>query len=355
MVAAGKYFQNLPVTFDTGNSCGLNGTKTVQHSRRCGGEDGMRIGALGKKAIVVFAILLVYIVTLVMGSTEAHRRSLQLSSESADPDHVTLIVVVTGVDQMAQQLTTQLNFRLAGKIASDEVTPAVDLKFFVNNVRGEQEFDFRKGRRINPVEVVFPLNGNLNRYPFDRYRTTLSLLTTRPVERGEDRTPEQSGDQGAAGQAKDVPFGALALEKTSPVALSVALIAAVPGTKFMGNIDRKESTQLTAINLNLRRADNLIIVSILINAMMVSLAVALLLIVLRLIGAPREQASFTPLTMSFALIFGLPALRNAQPGVPPIGAFCDYISFIWAELIVAVSGLLFAWRWLRTTKRRASE
>ncbi len=315
----------------------------------------MRMRASGKRAFVVFAILLAYIVTLVMGSTEAHRRSLQLSSESADPDHVTLIVVVTGVDQMAQQLTTQLNFRLAGKIASDEVTPAVDLKFFVNNVRGEQEFDFHKGRRINPVEVIFPLNGNLNRYPFDRYRTTLSLLTTRPVERGEDRTPEQSGDSGrAAGQAGEAPFGALALEKTSPVALSVALIAAVPGTKFMGNIDRKESTQLTAINLNLRRADNLIIVSILINAMMVSLAVALLLIVLRLIGAPREQASFTPLTMSFALIFGLPALRNAQPGVPPIGAFCDYIAFIWAELIVAVSALLFASRWLRSSKDRAS-
>ena len=315
----------------------------------------MRIGALGKKAIVVFAILLVYIVSVVMGSTEAHRRSLQLSSESTNPDHVTLIVVVTGVNQATQQLTTQLNFRLAGKIASDEVTPAVDLKFFVNNVEGEQEFDFHKGRRINPVEVVFPLNGNVNRYPFDRYRTTLSLLMTRPEVRGEDRIPEESGDQGAAGQPSDVPFGALALEKTSPVPLSVALLAAVPGTKFMGSIDRKERSQLTEINLILRRANNLMMVSILISATMISLAIALLLIVLRLIGTPREEASFAPLTMSFALIFGLPALRNAQPGVPPIGAFCDYISFIWAELIVAVSGLLFAWRWLRTTKRRASE
>jgi hypothetical protein len=313
----------------------------------------MRIGASGKRALVVFAILLAYIVTLAMGSTEAHRRSLQLSSESTDPDHVTLAVVVTSVNHATQQLTTQLNFRLAGKIASDEVTPAVDLKFFVNNVKGEQEFDFRKGRRIEPVEVVFPLNGDLNRYPFDRYRTTLALLMTRPVVQGGDRSPEGAGDQGG-GEPAEAPFGALAMEKTSPVPLSVALIATVPGTKFVGSIDRKEGPELTVIHLNLRRANNLIIVSILISVMMISLAVALLLIVLRLIGAPKDQATFAPLTMSFALIFGLPALRNAQPGVPPIGAFCDYISFIWAELIVAVSGLLFAWRWLRSTRTKAS-
>lgn len=319
-----------------------------------GGKDSMPIGARGKKAIVVFAILIVYIVSMVMGGTEANRRSLQLSNESADPDHVSLSVVVTNVNQAAQKLTAQLSFRLAGKIASDEVTPAVDLKFFVNNVQGEQEFDFHKGRRINPIEVVFPLNGNLNAYPFDRYHTTLSLLMTRPVERAA-RTPEELPDgEHAGGQSGEALFGALALEKTSPVHLSVALFAAIPGTKFTGNIDSKEDSDLTSIRLNLRRANNLMMVSILICATMISLAIALLLIVLRLLGAPQGQATFTPLTMSFALIFGLPALRNAQPGVPPIGAFCDYISFIWAELIVAVSGLLFAWRWLRATKYKAS-
>jgi hypothetical protein len=268
---------------------------------------------------------------------------------------VSLNVVVTSVNQIAQQLTAQLNFRLAGKIASDDVTPAVDLKFFVNNVEGEQEFNFPKGRRINPVEVVFPLNGDSNRYPFDRYRTTLSLLMTRPVAQRMARNPDESSDSEHAGvEPSEVPFGALALQKASPVPLSVALFAEVPGTKFQGDIDRKKDTQLTGINLRLRRANNLIMVSMLINVTMLSLAIALLFIVLRLIGTPQVQAGFTPLTMSFALIFGLPALRNAQPGVPPIGAFCDFVSFIWAELIVAVSGLLFAWKLLETMRRQAS-
>jgi hypothetical protein len=196
----------------------------------------------------------------------------------------------------------------------------------------------------------------VNKYPFDRYRTTMSLLMTRPEVKGEVRTPEESHDVGQAGgqPAAAAPFGALALEKTSPVPLSVALLAAVPGTKFSGKVNRDVGSQLTAIRLDLRRANNLIMVSILISATMISLAVSLLFIVLRLIGLTREQESIVPLSLSFALIFGLPALRNAQPGAPPIGALCDYISFIWAELIVAVAGLLFAWRWLGVTKPGAS-
>jgi hypothetical protein len=56
------------------------------------------------------------------------------------------------------------------------VTPAVNLKLLTNNVRGEQEFDFPKGQRMNRIEAVFPLNGELNRYPFDRYESTLWIL-----------------------------------------------------------------------------------------------------------------------------------------------------------------------------------
>lgn len=315
----------------------------------------MRIGHREKKAFTVFAILVVYIVSLVRGATEIRRRSLQLSGESTSPDHVSVLINVTGVNQVTQELTAQLGFRPAGKLALDAVTPAVDLKLFVNNVVGEQEFTFERGTRMNPVEVIFPLNGNLNQYPFDRYRTTISLLMVRPEAKGEAPAPVDSGkvDNGS-GQGDEMPFGAMALEKKIPVSLSVELLAAIPGMKFSGSIDRRESLHLKAIDLNLRRTDNLILVSVLISATMMGLAVSLLFIVLYLIGPTGHEPSLAPLSLSIALIFGLPALRNVQPGVPPIGAFCDFISFIWAELIVAVSGLMFAWRWLRAAKSGSS-
>jgi len=316
----------------------------------------MRIGLSAKKAFAVCAILLVYIVSLVLGGTEIQRRSLQLSGESASPDHVSVVVNVTGVNQGTQELTAQLSFRVSGKLGLDAVTPATDLKLFVNNVGGEQEFDFERGRRMNPIEVVFPLNGNLNRYPFDRYRTTLALLMVRPEAHGAAAIPPEAGKiESGPGERGELPFGEVALEKTLPVPLSVALSAEIPGTKFRGSIDRTLSSELKAIDLNLRRTNNVMMVSMLISATMIGLAVSLLFIVLHMIGAPRQESSLMPLSLSIALIFGLPALRNAQPGVPPIGAFCDFISFIWAELIVAVSGLLFAWTWLRAAKSGGSQ
>lgn len=312
----------------------------------------MRIGLTGKKILAVCAILVVYTISLVRGANEIQRRSLQLNGESTSPDRVSVVLNVTGVNQGAQELTAQLSFRVAGKLALDAVTPAVDLKLFVNNVGGEQEFDFSRGRRMNAVEVTFPLRGNVNRYPFDRYRTTLSLLMVRPKARGEAAIPEDAAKvENNNGQE---PFGEVALEKTVPVPLSVSLSAEIIGTKFSGSIDQTTSSQFKAIDLYLRRTDNVITVSILISATMMGLAVALLFIVLHLIGVRGQESTLVPLSLSIALIFGLPALRNAQPGVPPIGAFCDFISFIWAELIVAVSGLMFAWTWLRAAKRRSS-
>jgi hypothetical protein len=58
------------------------------------------------------------------------------------------------------------------------------------------------------------------------------------------------------------------------------------------------------------------------------------------------KVDLVPLSISISLIFGLPALRNVQPGVPPVGAFGDYLSFIWAEIIVGLSAIIIIWTWL---------
>jgi hypothetical protein len=37
------------------------------------------------------------------------------------------------------------------------------------------------------------------------------------------------------------------------------------------------------------------------------------------------------------LLFAFPAIRNALPGVPPVGVLNDYLAFLWAEGLVALS------------------
>jgi hypothetical protein len=63
-------------------------------------------------------------------------------------------------------------------------------------------------------------------------------------------------------------------------------------------------------------------------------------------AATGSKVDLVPLSISLSLIFGLPALRNVQPGVPPVGAFGDYVAFIWAEVIVGLSAVIIIWMWL---------
>jgi hypothetical protein len=79
--------------------------------------------------------------------------------------------------------------------------------------------------------------------------------------------------------------------------------------------------------------------------LMSSLSVSLLAMVFKATtSGPRVD--LVPLSISISLILGLPALRNVQPGVPPVGAFGDYVSFIWAEIIVGLSAVIIIWTWL---------
>jgi len=305
----------------------------------------MRKKRTGLKTAFVFGIIAIYVASLVRGSTESTRRSLQLRDETPAQDRIAVSVVVTNVNPAAQELTAQLGFRLAGNIGRDEVTPANDLKLLINNVRGQQEFDFPQGKRMNRIEAVFPLNGNFNKYPFDRYETTMWLLITIPPAANQKQVSKVSEIQRQETVHEALAVGAVTLQRSTPMPLSLAASAAIPGIKFQGSVTRNESTQVTGIALNLRRADNLISLSVLINLMMTGLAVSVLAMVLQATTAKGEY-DLVPLSMSLSLIFGLPALRNVQPGAPPVGAFSDYIIFIWAELIVAVSAVVTVWQWV---------
>jgi len=59
-----------------------------------------------------------------------------------------------------------------------------------------------------------------------------------------------------------------------------------------------------------------------------------------------RQVSAPLLAMPCALIFALPALRNVQPGVPQVGAYCDIVGFFWNVGLVAMSAVGIASVWL---------
>lgn len=310
----------------------------------------MRNRATKHRILIILLVLGMYLGSLVLNFTERERRSLDVQEGVQESDQVHVSVRIVEANPTASEITASFSFRLSGNIAKDAVTPAVDLRLLLNSIRGSQYFDFPKGRRINPIVAVFTLEGNVNRYPIDRHQADLWVILTTPSQVSESPAPSP-GPKGLNIPAEISGQLELAIaELQRQVPLSLELSASIPGLHFRGRINETQAGQIDHIALIVRRTTSVIVLSFLSNLLMMALAISVLLMALRATEAHREL-DLLPLSLSITLIFGLPALRNTQPGIPPLGAICDYVSFIWAENIVAVSAIVIMGTWLGRSRR----
>jgi len=193
----------------------------------------------------------------------------------------------------------------------------------------------------------------VNQYPFDRYETAIWMMVTKKAH-----TSQPSRPRTGEADKKDVPLGetvgglvVAAPQESEPLPVVSSIAASIPGLKFQGQNVARAGQGIKGFKLVVQRADNVIVVSILIMVLMMSLAMSVLLMSLQALTAPGGKIDLLPLSLCVSLLFGLPALRNAQPSVPTLGAFGDYLSFLWAEQLVAVSAVILIWTWLIQQRR----
>ncbi|HET6934919.1 MAG TPA: DUF4436 family protein [Candidatus Angelobacter sp.] len=330
-------------------------------------------------AILTAAVLLAfYVATLWFAFTEAERRTVSLEIPPHTGDYLLMEVAVAHVDLMRSELTARISFRPVGKLSGDDFTPATDMQLILNTVRGQQQFDLRKGSRINPIEAVFPLEGQVNRYPFDTHKGDLWFFLTMPqkaklgaktamqppkISQGHlDSFKNKDGQKPIEvlpelAKSPSLPVSASALEKKVQVDTKTKFVASISGLTFLGTrpVQSAQTMKgLTGIELNLRRSANVVLISVSTMVMMGTLAVVLVIMVLRIIAGDRQMGTFH-IPMAVSLIFGLPALRNLQPGIPPPGTFGDSVAYTWAEVSAAGSAVALAIHWLfhRTSSKTA--
>jgi hypothetical protein len=312
---------------------------------------------LGKitRVVVVFAVLLVYVAVLRLGLTEEDRRSLIVSNTpNTGKDFVTISVKVTSIDTTQGLLNERIRLIPSGRFAIDKITPATDLKLLINSVSGKQTVVFPKGERIFPVEFSSLLSGNQNRYPFDNYTTNIDLLVTAPVQRAIVPVATEPREDSSEPIANSLVIGTSDLEHSETLSIREDFTASLPGIKFFGTVTQDQANKLMHTTIAMRRANNVVSVSVIVMTIMFGLAISIMGMVLQM-TASRNEINLIPLSLCVALIFGLPALRNIQPGVPGVGVLSDYISFIWAEFIVSTSAIALAWTWIIRSRRKEGQ
>jgi hypothetical protein len=160
--------------------------------------------------------------------------------------------------------------------------------------------------------------GDVRDYPLDRY---VSMMTLGVSERAPD------------GDEKSLPIHVTAWEGVLGFDVKAK---SVPSQQF-------EELQL---QFAVSRTGGVAFFGVAIyGAMLVMMLCALIIGSLVFVGIRRIEV--TLIGALGAIIFALPALRNALPGAPPLGVRADIFTFFWAELGAVVALCLFIAAWAR--------
>jgi hypothetical protein len=169
---------------------------------------------------------------------------------------------------------------------------------------------------MNPVEAVVEIyEGEPMDYPFDKHSAELSFAF-----------------QGAGGGNESVP-------------VAVELRGSVAGLRIDTEYAKENTPEHAVIDINLERASTARFFSIFIMIAMWALVGGVVFLVFRVLAGHRK-IEISMFSFLGALLFAFPALRNSQPGTPPIGTLSDFLAFFWAEVIIALSLLSVVICWL---------
>jgi len=296
--------------------------------------------------------------------SEGEKRSAAISDiGNKDPNHIEVDVTLVSIDANKGDMVARLEFVPKGIYTNDDGhTLARDVKLFTNGATGKQETDFGKGKRMNPMEVTVSMfNGLVTDYPFDKHNAYLEMYflpgkeekkasdssASKPAEPAPTPTPapdsEAEGEQAKKEDAKKPESAENDLDDEIPI--GVDFVGTVSGFKIDAAKAKESTNDYVGIEMAISRAATTKFFSFFVMIMMWGLTIAVLLLTMSVVvrGRKVELAMFS---FTAALLFAFATVRNAQPGTPPIGTYSDFISFFWAEVIIALSLVALVFTWL---------
>ena len=295
--------------------------------------------AKSKKPLLVGLVLLLvfagaYIFVLNKYKDEGANRaaSLEADTKHAGENRIDVSGRIVTADVIKGDVVVRLEFTPKGSLASGDGTVlARDLDLYIATATGKNVHDFKKGKRMNPVEAVVEIyDGEPMDYPFDRHTAQLAFFFEPAAEKG-----------GEAGGNESIP-------------VTVELRGSVAGLRMDTDYVQKDASHPeeafntpdhAVIGITIERAMTAVFFSVFIMIAMWALAAGVLFLVFRVFAGHRK-IEISMFSFLGALLFAFPALRNSQPGTPPIGTLSDFLAFFWAEVIIALSLLAVVLRWL---------
>jgi hypothetical protein len=287
-------------------------TPSASAEPRAKGDPRPSAGGRGNLAVsigILLAICIGYAGLLVYyrGESDARTSSIQVGDPTAS-NRLDVYARLLSVDQQQEQAVVRLTFDPKGSVATSNGTLVEPLTLYVNSANASQQRVVERGRVMTPTDVTLDLyDGSITDYPFDRFSSELQVAASMPS---------------ATSAAQVVP-------------VVIDFVGSLHGLKV------DESGQTSAgpdgamsIGITISRSMTTIVVASFVMALLLAMGLSVLLLTLAVLLWGRKLEP-PIIALLGALLFGFVAFRNVLPGTPPLGALSDYLSFFWAEGIVA--------------------
>lgn len=101
------------------------------------------------------------------------------------------------------------------------------------------------------------------------------------------------------------------------------------------------------LRVDIARTRPIIIFSVFLALAMWAMTLVIIVVAFRVARQKKKAPEVATMGFIGGLLFAFPAIRGAQPRVPPMGVLSDYFGFFWCELALIVTLIVVMVAWLR--------
>jgi hypothetical protein len=233
----------------------------------------------------------------------------------------------------------RLHLRLPKSMITKNESPTRDLAFVdadtvdesILKISSKEPYSYYDDFINSRYQVNDP--GSQFMYPFDRHETYLHFFVA------------YDNSNGTSNDVKDFT--------KIPIALDCSACS------FDGfDVDVSDAgTTATDVRLKVkvRRTNPTVIFSVFLAIAMWAITIVVLVLAIRVAHKKEEAPEIGTMGFIAGLLFAFPAIRSAQPRVPPMGVIVDYFGFFCDELILIVALIVVMVAWLRFGDKKKAE
>lgn len=229
-------------------------------------------------------------------------------------------------DPAVGDVHARLHLILPASMLTKDATPVHDLTFVdeatvdesILKLSSTTPFSYYDGFASARYQVNDP--GSEFSYPFDRHETAMDFFLAQQTTRGGKQT-----------------------FKRLPLTYDCS------GCSFDGFkvtiTDAGTTPTEVRLRVQIRRSTPIIVFSVFLAVAMWAMTILVLVLGIRVSRKKKHAPEVGTMGFIGGLLFAYPAIRGAQPRVPPMGVLSDYYGFFWNELIliVALAIVMIAW------------